>query len=150
MRDAHAACVHPTFDRSTHVVLVGLEVITMVLLAVLVLLAIVGLAGQIGKSLAPPFLSGEHLMSTLDDVLVIFVLLELLRTAVAYLRGTDVMRRIFETVFVAIARKLITLEFTTAPATSSLAVAALLVGAGLSWWLVARATHVRRPPAAQA
>lgn len=130
---------HPFLDRSAHALLVVLEVIVMVLLGILVLLAIAAVVEQLFAAMSPPFLTGEPLTAALEDVLSVFVLIELLATAAAYLRGTDVMRRLFETIFIAIARKLITLEFSRSSVDAALAVAALLVAAGVAWWLVARA-----------
>lgn len=111
----------------------------MAVLALLVVLALAGLVTELFGSFGPPFLVGEQLTRVLDDVLAVFVLIELLATAAAYLRGTDVMRRLFETIFVAIARKLITLELSSHAFDKAIAISALLVAAGAAWWLVARA-----------
>jgi uncharacterized membrane protein (DUF373 family) len=129
----------PGLDRAAHVVVRALEAAMMVLLAALVLLGIAGLVLQIGGALHPPFLVGEDLTKVLGDVLAVFVLIELLTTAAAYLRGADILRRLFETMFVAIVRKLLTLELTSAPLEKAGAVALLLVATAATWWLIARA-----------
>ncbi|MGE5182981.1 MAG: phosphate-starvation-inducible PsiE family protein [Acidobacteriota bacterium] len=116
----------------------ALEVIVMAVLVVLVVLAIAGLVVRVVDVASPPFLGVDRLAGVLDDVLAIFVLIELLATAVAYLRGTDVLRRIFEAVFIAIARKLITLDVAAAGLAKTAAVALLLVAAAAAWWLVVR------------
>ena len=128
------------FDRAAHGLVLALEALVMAVLAVLVVLAIGGLVAEVGGAFVPPFLSGAELTAALDDVLAVFVLIELLATAAAYLRGSDVMRRIFETLFIAIARKLITLDFSGAPLAKAGALGILLTASGLAWWLVARAS----------
>ncbi len=119
----------------------ALEVLTMTVLALLILLALAGLVFQIVRAFAPPFLAGEHMTEVLDDVLAVFVLIELLATASAYLHGSDVMRRMFETIFVAITRKLITLELTTDALAKASAIGVLLIAAGTAWWLSDRRRH---------
>jgi len=131
-------------DRPVRILVTALEVLTMAVLALLVVLALAGLVVQIVHAMAPPFLAGEHLTAVLDDVLAVFVLIELLATASAYLHGTDVMRRMFETIFVAITRKLITLELTTDALEKAVAIAVLLVAAATAWWLNDR--RRRLPP----
>ena len=128
----------PWFDRVAGIAVFVLEATTMVLLVALVLLAIAALLVQLAATVAPPFLTAERVTAVLDEVLAVFVLIELLATALAYLRGTDVLRRIFEAVFVAIARKLITLDFHEAPLAKAGAIAALLVATGITWRLVER------------
>ncbi len=113
----------------------------MTVLALLILLALAGLVFQIVRAFAPPFLAGEHMTEVLDDVLAVFVLIELLATASAYLHGSDVMRRMFETIFVAITRKLITLELTTDALAKASAIGVLLIAAGTAWWLSDRRRH---------
>lgn len=131
----------PQFERFARLALMVLEGLMMGLLALVVLFALGGLAVQLAGALGPPFLAGAKLAAVLDDVLAVFVLIELLATAVAYVRGRDVMRSIFETVFVAIARKLITLDFSSHAAEQALWSAIQLIAAALAWWLVARAVH---------
>ena len=135
-------------SRIVHAVVFALEATMLAVLVVVVVLAIVGLVLQLAGMLHPPFLVGEELTVVIDDVLAVFVLIELLATAAAYLRGTDVMRRLFEAVFVAIARKLITTHLTEAPLERAAAVAVLMLAAGVSWWLVAHRS--KADPAARA
>jgi uncharacterized membrane protein (DUF373 family) len=135
-----------TFDRLAQVVVRGLELLTTVVLAALVVLAIAGLLMELIGALHPPFLMGEQLARAIDSVLAVFVLLELLATAAAYLRGSTVLRRIFEAVFIAIARKLITVDLSTSALEKAAAVAMLFVAAGVAWWLVVR-TRPPPPPA---
>ncbi len=130
-------------EHAAHAVVTALEVAVMAVLASLVVLAIAGLVVQVVAATTPPFLGVDEISTVLDDVLAIFVLIELLATAVAYLRGTDVLRRIFEAVFIAIARKLITLDVAAAGVAKAGAVAMLLVAAAAAWWLVARSHGLR-------
>ena len=138
----------PSFSRIVHGLVFTLEATMLAVLVVVVVLAIVGLILQLAGMLHPPFLVGEELTIVIDDVLAVFVLIELLATAAAYLRGTDVLRRLFEAVFVAIARKLITMHLTEAPLERASAIAVLMLAAGVSWWLVSH--RGRADPAARA
>lgn len=132
-------------DRAIHGVLAALEIATMVLLVVLVVFAILGLVMQVGAVTRPPFLAGETLTHVLDDVLGVFVLIELLAVAAAYVRGTEILRRVFEAVFVAIARKLIVMELAEKPLQKAASVGILLIAAGVASWLALRARPLHKP-----
>jgi len=133
-------------DRILTGVVLVLELVTIAILAVLVLGALAGLILELVGALQPPFLGGQELARVLDSVLALFVLIELLISAIAYVRGTDVLRRIFEAVFVAIARKVIALDLTTASLTKAGALALLLVATAVAALLVARSRERRPPP----
>ncbi len=115
----------------------------MAVLAVLVVLGVAGLVMQLVDVAAPPFLGAEQVTEIVDDVLAVFVLLELLATALAYVRSADVLRRLFEAAFIAIVRKLITLHLEAAPLEKASAVGVLFVATALAWWLVVRARPAR-------
>lgn len=133
-------------DRILTGVVLVLELVTIAILAVLVLGALAGLIVELVGALQPPFLGGQELAGVLDSVLALFVLIELLISAIAYVRGTDVLRRIFEAVFVAIARKVIALDVTAASLTKAGALALLLVATAVAALLVARSRERRPPP----
>jgi uncharacterized membrane protein (DUF373 family) len=135
-------------DRARHVVTIALETIVMVLLVIVVVLAILGLVEKVAGVLRPPFLAGATLTDVLDDVLGIFVLIELLATAAAYIHGTEILRRIFETIFVAITRKLIVIELNEQSLQKAIAVGILLIAAGLAAWFVARARALNKQTSA--
>ena len=115
-----------------------------VVVSILALLAIAGLFAEVIAGLRPPFLAGEHLSEVVENVLAVLVLVELLATAAAYLRGGEVVRRLFETAFIAIVRKLITLELGPGMLDKAIVIGVLMISTGLAWWLVGRATAAQR------
>lgn len=114
----------------------ALEILTVLIMAVLSMFALAGLVVEIPEYVHPPFLDSERLSQLLDHLLAVFVLIELLVVAVAFLRGTDRVRRIFEALLVALARKLIGSEALSLAMTGSLAM--LLVAIGLTWFLISK------------
>jgi uncharacterized membrane protein (DUF373 family) len=118
-----------------------LEVLTVVILTVLTLFALAGLVMEVPAIARPPFLDTAGLSAILDHLLGVFVLIELLVIAVAYLRGSEVVRRIFEAVLVALARKLISTEAMSL--TQAGALALLLATVGLTWFLIAKGEAAR-------
>lgn len=83
----------------------------------------------------------ENYVAVLDVALVIFIIVELFRIAVAYLRHEDVIPTVLEAGLVAVARKLVTFD-THAAASAVLMKAAglglLLLAVGLTWYLLAK------------
>ncbi len=119
-----------------------LEILTVLILTALTVFALAGLVMEIPGIARPPFLDAAGLSRVLDHLLAVFVLIELLVIAVAYLRGSEVVRRIFEAVLVALARKLISTEALTL--TKAGALAMVLVAVGVTWFLIARGEASRR------
>jgi uncharacterized membrane protein (DUF373 family) len=122
--------------RIAQVCLQVLEILTVLIMAVLSVLALAGIVVEIPALAHPPFLDAPRLSLLLDHLLAVFVLIELLVVAVAFLRGTDRVRRIFEASLVALARKLISTETMTLAKTGSLAM--LLVAVGVTWFLISK------------
>lgn len=116
--------------------LLALEVATLAILVALAVLAVLGLLMDLPGLLRPPFLSAAELVRVVDHVLAVFVVIELLATAVAYIRGRDVVRRIFEAMLVALARKLISLDLAAASLEKVGALCLLLVALAVAWLLV--------------
>ena len=129
----------PRPDRIAHLGLVALEIVITAILGTLVVLAVAGLAMELPAIVRPPFLDPKHLGDVLDHVLAVFVLIELLATAVAYVRGRDILRQILEAALVAIARKLIGLDFSSGALEKSVALAILFLAVASSWWILTSA-----------
>lgn len=126
-------------------ILFVLEAATIAILTVLAVLSIMGLVMELPAVVLPPFLGSEQLGHVVDHILAVFILIELLVTAVAYIRGHDIVRRIFEAMLVALARKLISLdEAASFEKVGSLSL--LLVAVGVAWLLV-RSHRDRKPTA---
>jgi uncharacterized membrane protein (DUF373 family) len=103
-------------------------------LMVMVIFAIAGL----GVELVHPsrFFNSEGVADVIDHIIEVFVLIELLATALAYLERRDIVRRILEAALVAISRKLIAISLGTAPLASAGALAILLLALTAAWWVL--------------
>ena len=121
------------------------QVIEFFVASVLVLLAAIGAAalafsvyGILAGGVAG---SSDRFIAVLDLTLLIFVIAELFKIALAYIRHDDVIPTVMEAGLVAVARKIVVLD-THIPAMDLLAKCAaygiLLVAVGLSWYLLSR------------
>jgi uncharacterized membrane protein (DUF373 family) len=116
----------------------------------LVAVLLVGLAGWGVVSLVASIWSlvsggvAFHLgryIAVLDVALMIFIIVELFRIAIAYLRHEDVIPTVLEAGLVAIARKLVTFDTHLAGADvlmKAAGLAVLLLAVGLTWYLLAK------------
>jgi len=127
--------------KAARYVLQGLETVTVVVLAALAIFSLAALAMEIPEVARPPFLTAAKLGGVLDHLLAVFVLIELLVIAVAYLRGTEVVRKIFEAMLVVLARKLISTEDASLAKIGALAI--LLVAIGFTWFLISKGEAAR-------
>jgi uncharacterized membrane protein (DUF373 family) len=71
-------------------------------------------------------------------VLEIFIVVELFRIAVAYMRHDNVIPTVLEAAFVAVARKFVVFEGGDQFLLKALGLAALLLSVAISWWLLQR------------
>ena len=90
---------------------------------------------------SPLALSGDTYIQIIDAVLVVFIVVELFRIAVAYIRHHDVVPTVMEAALVAVARKVLIIE----PGMDaqqllfkSLGLAALMLSIGIVWYLLRR------------
>jgi uncharacterized membrane protein (DUF373 family) len=78
----------------------------------------------------------------LDGTLLVFVIAELFKIALAYIRHEDVIPTVMEAALVAVARKVVVLDVHAAPVDVLLragSLGALLLAVGVSWYLLSRA-----------
>jgi uncharacterized membrane protein (DUF373 family) len=68
-------------------------------------------------------------------ILLVFILLELYRIGVSFLKGEDVINKVFEVGLVALVRQVIVSEFVHLNTTQMLVIAALIVSLGAAWFL---------------
>lgn len=129
--------------KAAKTIVLVLEITIVGILTALVLLSVMGLVMELPAAARPPFLGPDQLVPVIDHILAVFILIELLVTAVAYIRGHDVVRRIFEAMLVALARKLISLNIAAVSLEKVVSLALLLVAVGLAWMLV-RSRRERR------
>jgi uncharacterized membrane protein (DUF373 family) len=114
---------------------------------VLALLAIVGLVALVVD--LPALLhgpTGSALEGLFSGILLLFILLELYQIGGLYFRRERVVDKVFEVGIVALVRQLIVAEFLHYNVQQLLAIAALVVALGLSWYLTGR---VRLPKSAE-
>lgn len=112
--------------------------------------ALVGLAAWGAVSLiteivsllgAGPRFDLSRYVAVLDVALVIFIIVELFRIAVAYLRKEDVIPTVLEAGLVAVARKLVTFDTHAAGVEvlmKAVGLGMLLLAVGATWYLLAK------------
>jgi len=114
---------------------------------VLVAIALVILAGGVlialGIEMYHVALSGQALTrvqftSIISTVLEVFILVELFRIAIAYMKHENVIPTVLEAALVAIARKFVVFEDKTDYLQTALGMSALLLAVAVSWWMLAR------------
>ena len=113
---------------------------------ILLFLAAWGVAGlvyiMIMAGIASPFaLKGEAYIQIIDAVLVVFIVVELFRIAVAYIRHHDVVPTVMEAALVAVARKVLIIE----PGIDaqqllykSIGLGVLMLSIGIVWYMLRR------------
>jgi uncharacterized membrane protein (DUF373 family) len=113
------------------------------LAALLVLLAGLGVIDVVIKmyelAIAEGFLTPEGITRTIDTVLIVFIVIELFRIAVAYMQHRNVVGTVLEAGLVAVVRKLVIFEGGPESLTTALALALLILSVGITWFLLRRA-----------
>lgn len=113
--------------------------IAVLALALLVVLAAIGLL-TFGQSLFDSIaLEAEQLIKLLDIVLFVFIIIELMNIAIAFIEGRRVIYTVFEAVLVAIARKIIVSGTEPVDLDKAASLALITLAVGITWWLMARA-----------
>ena len=123
-------------------VVVGIEGFVAVLLVILAGWGAVSLVASIWGLVT----SGAHFdldayVNVIDIALIIFIIVELFRIAVAYLRHEDVIPTVLEAALVAVARKLVTFDSHAAGMTvltKGAGLGFLLLAVGLTWYMLAK------------
>lgn len=113
--------------------------------ATLVVLAAWGgvslIASLVGLFSAGPAFDLERYIGVLDVALVIFIIVELFRIAVAYLRHEEVISTVLEAALVAVARKLVTFDTHVAAGDvlmKAAGLAILLLAVGATWYALGK------------
>jgi uncharacterized membrane protein (DUF373 family) len=83
-------------------------------------------------------LTREEFNMIIGTVLEIFILIELFRIAIVYMRHENVIPTVLEAALVAIARQFVVFEGGTSYLQTALGLAALLIAVAISWWLLSR------------
>jgi uncharacterized membrane protein (DUF373 family) len=72
----------------------------------------------------------------ISTALEVFIVIELFRIALAYMKHSNVIPTVFEAALVAVARKFVVFEPKEDYLATALGLAALLLAIGISWWLL--------------
>jgi uncharacterized membrane protein (DUF373 family) len=113
--------------------------------ALLVILAGLGVVDIVIKMLevtrADGFMTPEGITRTIDTVLVVFIVIELIRIAIAYMQHKNVIGTVLEAGLVAVVRKLVIFESSDQMLEKAIALAVLILAVGITWFLL----HKRQP-----
>ena len=132
------------FTERMHRIVQLLERVLIVLLLVMAALAIVEVAFELyGAATGPGFLPPDAVLNVLDAVLVVFIIIELVNTAFAYIARKNVVGTVLEAGLVAVVRKLIIFD-TNVTASYVLmkgaGLAVLIFAIGVTWYLLRRSS----------
>ncbi len=114
---------------------------------VVVAIALVILAGGVIISLAVDMwavadggfaLTTSEFNKLVGKILEVFILVELFRIAIAYMKHENVIPTVLEAALVAVARKFVVFEGAENYLATAVGLAALLLSVAISWWLLAR------------
>lgn len=84
-------------------------------------------------------LTHNQFTAVMGGVLQVFILVELFRIAIAYMKHENVIPTVLEAALVAIARQFVVFEGVDGSyLTSALALSALLLAVSISWWLLTK------------
>ena len=106
----------------------------------LVILAGLGAVDVVIKMLevtrADGFMTPEGITRTIDTVLIVFIVIELIRIAIAYMQHKNVVGTVLEAGLVAVVRKLVIFESTDQMLEKAIALAILILAVGITWYLL--------------
>lgn len=108
----------------------------------LVILAALGVVDIVIKMVevtrADGFMTPEGITRTIDTVLVVFIVIELIRIAVSYMQHKNVIGTVLEAGLVAVVRKLVIFESGEGMLEKAIALSVLILAVGVTWYLLQR------------
>jgi len=108
----------------------------------LVILAALGVVDIVIKMIevtrADGFMTPAGITRTIDTVLVVFIVIELIRIAVSYMQHKNVIGTVLEAGLVAVVRKLVIFESGEGMLEKAIALAILILAVGVTWYLLQR------------
>ena len=127
------------FLKVLHGAVVAIEVLVAIVLTALAAGALVSLGYEmwLAASNGRPMTHVEF-TSILAGVLQVFILVELFRVTIAYMKHENVIPTVLEAALVAVARKFVVFEGGENYLMTALGLSALLIAVALSWWLLAK------------
>jgi len=128
-----------TFVKWLNVAIVAVEILVAIALVVLAALAMMSLAYEMWHAAASgPPLARQEFNLIIGTVLEVFILVELFRIAIAYMRHQNVIPTVLEAALVAVARKFVVFEGAENYPYAALGMSALLLAFATSWWMLNR------------
>jgi uncharacterized membrane protein (DUF373 family) len=123
-----------------HWAVLGIEVLVAIALTVLALGALISLGTEMWMmAVSRTPLTHNEFTNVMGGVLQVFILVELFRIAIAYMKHENVVPTVLEAALVAVARKFVVFESSGAEyLVTALGLAALLLAVAISWWLLAK------------
>lgn len=118
-------------------------------LGAVLLLALLAAFGLIALVIELPSLARQEPLAALEGlfsgILLLFILLELYQIGALYFRRERVIDKVFEVGIVALVREVIVAEFLHYSVQQLLAIAALVLALGISWYFVRWTARTPRP-----
>jgi len=119
--------------------IVGIEVLVAIALVILAAGVLISLGFEMYHvAISGQVLSRIQFTSIISTVLEVFILVELFRIAIAYMRHENVIPTVLEAALVAIARKFVVFEDKTDFLPTAAGMSALLLAVAVAWWMLAR------------
>jgi len=126
-----------TFVKWLNVAILVVEILVAIALVVLAAGALASLAYELWYVAGNgPAVTRAEFNLIIGTVLEVFILVELFRIAIAYMRHQNVIPTVLEAALVAVARKFVVFEGGQDYLLTSLGMASLLLAVALSWWLL--------------
>ncbi len=118
-------------------IVVYIEAAVTVLLVILAALGVVDVViKMLAVTRADGFMTPDGITRTIDTVLVVFVVIELIRIAMAYMQHRNVIDTVLEAGLVAVVRKLVVFESSGQMLENAVALAVLILAVGITWFLL--------------
>jgi uncharacterized membrane protein (DUF373 family) len=136
-----------TFLSGLHWGIVGIEALVAVALTALAAGALVSLGIQMwGAAATGTPLTHTEFQTILAEVLQVFILVELFRVTIAYMKHENVIPTVLEAALVAVARKFIVFEGGGQYLNTAAGLAILLLAVAIAWWLLAKSNACEMDP----
>lgn len=117
----------------------GLEVAVTIALVVIAAMLVVTLGIQLAGIATDGFvMERAEFTRVISTALEVFIVIELFRIALAYMKHSNVIPTVLEAALVAVARKFVVFEPVEDYLATALGLAALLLAICISWWLLKR------------
>jgi uncharacterized membrane protein (DUF373 family) len=124
-------------EKALNKFVLGLEIAVSAALVVIAALLVITLAVELSGIVTGGFtLDRTEFTRIISTALEVFIVIELFRIALAYMKHTNVIPTVFEAALVAVARKFVVFEPKEDYLQTALGLAALLLAIGVSWWLL--------------